>query len=334
MMRDRVKCTDEFWNAAEGIGLKRSAILRAARLPLALGADGAIMTTDQAFALWHAIEALGGPDAAHDLSIGTNTGALPPNFIVLFHAKDFGDAIHRMARYKALSAPEVFDLTDDGGEFSISMSFPFAKSPIPEGHIDATFAFFVKMARVCTGAKVTPKRVEFTRKRSQKLQDWYDCPIKWNARKARLVFRRSDLDLPFTQYNRELLEMLDKVLEERLAESSEEISSYSKQVRWHLRRRLTGGRPNLAGIAKEMAVSERSLQRHLRQEGYSFQTILSETRHELAKKYLAQPNLEFAEIAFLLAYEDQSSFFRAFQRWENRTPAEWREANEANSARQ
>ncbi|MEM9029480.1 MAG: hypothetical protein AAGC70_14040, partial [Pseudomonadota bacterium] len=84
-MQDRVKCTDEFWNAAEGIGLKRSAILREAKLPLALGTDGAIMTTDQAFDLWRAIEALGGPDAAHDLTIGTNTGALPPNFIVLFH---------------------------------------------------------------------------------------------------------------------------------------------------------------------------------------------------------------------------------------------------------
>ena len=38
------------------------------------------------------------------------------------------------------------------------------------------------------------------------------------------------------------------------------------------------------------------------------------------------PGLEFSEIAFLLAYEDQGSFFRAFQKWENQTPSEWREA--------
>ncbi|WP_422037522.1 AraC family transcriptional regulator ligand-binding domain-containing protein [Roseibium sp.] len=329
MTRDRVKCTDEFWNAAEAIGLKRSAILSEARLPIALGANGAVMSIDQAFELWRAIEVLGGRDAAHDLAVQTNTGALPPNFIVLFHAKDFGDAIYRMARYKALSAPEVFELTDAGGEFSISLSFPTAKTPIPEGHIDATFVFFVNMARICTGTKVTPKRIEFTRGRSQKLQDWYDCPIKWNTRKARLVFRRSDLDLPFIQYNRELLEMLDTALENRLAENSKGQSSYSQQVRWHLHRRLTGGKPNLANIAEDMAVSERSLQRRLREEGYSFQTILSETRRELAKEYLSQPNLEFSEIAFLLAYEDQGSFFRAFQKWENQTPTEWREANRA-----
>ena len=328
-MQDRVKCTDEFWNAAEGIGLKRSAILREARLPLALGTNGAIMTTDQAFDLWRAVEALGGPDAAHDLAIGMNTGALPPNFVVLFHAKDFGDAIHRMARYKALSAPEVFDLTTDGDEFSISMSFPHATTPVPAGHADATFAFFVNMARVCTGTNVKPKRVEVARDSSQKLLDWYDCPIEWNVRQARLTFRRSDLDLPFTQYNRELLEMLDTVLESRLAENSRESGSYSHQVRWHLQRRLSGGKPNLANIAEDIAVSERSLQRHLRQEGYNFQKILSETRHKLAKEYLVQANLEFSEIAFLLAYEDQGSFFRAFQKWENQTPSEWREANKA-----
>lgn len=334
MMQDRVKCTEEFWNAAETIGLKRSAILSEAKLPLALGADGSIMSIDQAFDLWRAIEALGGQDAAHDLAINTNTGALPPNFVVVFHAKDFGDAIHRMARYKALSAPEVFELSDDGDEFSISLSFPTAKTPIPEGHIDATFVFFVNMARVCTGTEVTPKRMEFTRERSQKLQDWYDCPIEWSSRKARLVFHRSDLDLPFKQYNRELLEMLDTVLERRLAEKSKDQGSYTMQVRWHLHRRLTGGKPNLASIAEDMAVSERSLQRHLREEGHSFQTILSETRHQLAKEYLAQPKLEFSEIAFLLAYQDQGSFFRAFQNWENQTPSEWREANEANSGRQ
>ncbi len=93
MMQDRVKCTDEFWKAAEAIGLKRSAILSETKLPLALGADGAVMAIDQAFDLWRAVEALGGRDAAHDLAVQTNTGALPPNFIVLFHAKDFGDAI-------------------------------------------------------------------------------------------------------------------------------------------------------------------------------------------------------------------------------------------------
>lgn len=326
MIQDRVKCGGEFWNAAEVIGLKRSEILQEAKLPLGIASPDATMTTDQMFGLWRAVETLGGPDAAFDLGAAMVTGALPPNFILLFHAQNLGDAIHRMARYKTLSAPEVFELNTKGDEFSISISFPCSKSPIPNGVIDSLFLFFVNMARNCTGTDITPKRIEFPRERSRKLEEWFNCPITWKAPKARLVFMLSDLDLPFTQYNRELLDMLDTVLDGQMSEQTSRKSSYTEQVRWHLHRRLSSGKPNLASIAEDMAVSERSLQRHLRQEGHSFQTILSETRHEVAKEYLAKPSLELSEVAFLLGYEDQGSFFRAFQKWENQTPSDWRES--------
>ncbi|GAB5480576.1 MAG: AraC family transcriptional regulator [Parasphingorhabdus sp.] len=327
MMQDRVKCGGEFWNAAEAIGLKRSEILREAKLPFGIASHDATMTTDQMFALWRAVETLGGPDAAFDLGSAMVAGALPPNFVMLFHAKNLGDAINRMARYKALSAPEVFELNTGINEFSISISFPCAKTPIPDGVIDSSFLFFVNTARTCTETHVTPKRIELPRKHSQKIEKWFDCPIRWNAQSGRLVFSLSDLDLPFTQYNRELLDMLDTVLDGQLSEQSKTNGSYTEQVRWYLHRRLSSGRPNLASIAEDMAVSERSLQRHLRQEGHSFQTILSETRHQVAKEYLAQPSLELSEIAYLLGYEDQGSFFRAFQKWEGQTPSDWREAN-------
>ncbi len=332
MVPDRVKCGGEFWNAAEAIGLKRSEILREAKLPVTVGAHDASMTTEQMFDLWRAVETLGGPDAAFDLGTVMNAGALPPNFIVLFHAKNLGDAIRRMARYKALSAPETFDLKSKGDEFSISIAFPCAKTPIPDGIVDSTFLFFVNMARTCTETNINPRRIELRRQRSKKLEEWFDCSIRWNSPNSRLVFALADLDVPFTQYNRELVEMLDTVLDGKLAEQSNQKTTYTEQVRWHLQRRLSSGRPNLASIAEDMAVSERSLQRHLRQEGHSFQKILSETRHQIAKDYLGNTAMELSEISFLLGYEDQASFFRAFQKWENRTPSDWREENAPSSS--
>ncbi|WP_254452999.1 helix-turn-helix transcriptional regulator [Ruegeria atlantica] len=73
-----------------------------------------------------------------------------------------------------------------------------------------------------------------------------------------------------------------------------------------------------------MAVNERSLQRHLKNEGHSFKSLLSDTRHQLAREYLAEPDFDISEIAYLLGYEDQGSFYRAFQKWEHQTPAKWR----------
>ena len=71
-------------------------------------------------------------------------------------------------------------------------------------------------------------------------------------------------------------------------------------------------------------MSERSLQRKLTDEGMTFQGLVSETRHELALEHLADPSLAIVEVAYMLGYEDQNSFFRAFRQWEKLTPSAWR----------
>jgi len=45
-----------------------------------------------------------------------------------------------------------------------------------------------------------------------------------------------------------------------------------------------------------------------RRAGRSFQQVLEEARHELARHYLASSPLELNETAYLLGYEDASSF--------------------------
>jgi AraC-like DNA-binding protein len=71
-------------------------------------------------------------------------------------------------------------------------------------------------------------------------------------------------------------------------------------------------------------MSERTLQRRLEAEGASFRAILDETRKELAQRYFKQGNLALAHIAYLLGFNDQSSFFRAAKRWFGMTPQQYR----------
>jgi transcriptional regulator GlxA family with amidase domain len=51
-------------------------------------------------------------------------------------------------------------------------------------------------------------------------------------------------------------------------------------------------------------------------EGLSFQRVLEEARHQLARHYLNNSVLELNEAAYLLGYEDANSFVRAFRTWE------------------
>ena len=71
-------------------------------------------------------------------------------------------------------------------------------------------------------------------------------------------------------------------------------------------------------------MSERSLQRHLRELGYSFNNLADEVRHATARLYLEQPDMALAEISYLLGFADQSAFNRAFKRWTGSTPAQAR----------
>ena len=73
-------------------------------------------------------------------------------------------------------------------------------------------------------------------------------------------------------------------------------------------------------MAKRLAVSTRTLQRRLGDEGTSFQRELNGLREELARHYLTTSHYSSGEISFLLGYDDPNSFIRAFHAWTGLTP--------------
>ena len=83
---------------------------------------------------------------------------------------------------------------------------------------------------------------------------------------------------------------------------------------------------NYLAHAKEMGISERTLQRRLAEEGSSFSKVLDELRRDLADEFLVDRNLAVSEVAFLLGYSEPSTFYRAFRRWHDVSPREFRAA--------
>jgi AraC-like DNA-binding protein len=51
---------------------------------------------------------------------------------------------------------------------------------------------------------------------------------------------------------------------------------------------------------------------------------VDEVRRQLAVRYIESPRLSITEIAFLLGYEDVSSFRRAFKKWTGKSPTQVR----------
>jgi AraC-like DNA-binding protein len=103
-------------------------------------------------------------------------------------------------------------------------------------------------------------------------------------------------------------------------------STIRERVRACLIEILASGQYTMADVAQRLAVSHRTLQRRLHEEGTNFQQELNGLREQLARHYLVNTSYSSAEIAFLLGYDDPNSFFRAFHAWTGQTPESTRSA--------
>ena len=99
-------------------------------------------------------------------------------------------------------------------------------------------------------------------------------------------------------------------------------SSYHERCRHILKCILGFGEPTREHVANILNMSISSLQRRLKQEGFSFQQILLETRKTLIIKLLVEQNRNTSDVAFLLGYQSSSQFFKAFKKWFNMKPSQ------------
>jgi AraC-like DNA-binding protein len=79
--------------------------------------------------------------------------------------------------------------------------------------------------------------------------------------------------------------------------------------------------PTSAAVARQLHMSESTLQRRLAREDCRYQQLLDQVRYRLANEYLVGTTLPVAEIACLLGFSDTTNFRRAFRRWSNTTPS-------------
>jgi len=319
----------------EELGVRASAVLRRAGLPQGfLDQPRVLLTTKELFALWRAIGEVS-TNPAIGLLLGTEnrTERFHPIGLAALSSENLGAAINQMASYKRLTCPEEIVQEKDDKEWSIQFRWLLADEVEPPVLIECAFAWVLSTARVGTGARLSPLRVEFVQPRAyaKTVERHFGCPVVCGADKNAIVFRASDARRPFVTRNAELLAMLAPQLEEELKQENKD-EKFPERVRIAIEQKLTGRQPTIEDIADALHVSSRTLQRRLQDEGSSFQRVLDAARHHLARHYLNNSYLELSEAAYLLGYEDGNSFVRAFRTWEGVPPARWREQQRAQAA--
>ncbi len=145
--------------------------------------------------------------------------------------------------------------------------------------------------------------------------------ITYGQPSAAIVLSRATWEMRSPRANSRLHEVLLMHAEELLRETNKQ-ASLVQRVRAELVGELRGGDPTVQRIARKLAVTPRTLQRRLAEEGTTFVAILDSVRAELSTRYLSDVALSVTEVAFLLGFSEPSAFARAHRRWFGRAPRE------------
>lgn len=94
----------------------------------------------------------------------------------------------------------------------------------------------------------------------------------------------------------------------------------SDKIRHYIDCHLTKRSLSQPKVASAFSMSTRSMQKKLKQEGTNYSKIFDECRQNLAIRLLREKKSSVAEVTYILGFNDQSNFSKAFKRWTGRCP--------------
>ena len=185
----------------------------------------------------------------------------------------------------------------------------------------------LRALREMTGRKLVPKRIAFAHARTNdvgEFERFFGCPVRFGSQMNIIQMKISDLHVRLVTADDQLLILLRHHCQDVLSRHSEQTPSLVETVEHLIADRLTNRKASLESVATEVAMSSRSLSRRLAELDTSFSDLVENLRKGLALRYLHETDLSFTEIAFLLGYNNVSSFNHAFKRWTGKTPTAFR----------
>lgn len=201
-----------------------------------------------------------------------------------------------------------------------SESYPIATRYIYESQ----YGIILQLIYALTGKQITPVLVHSPYKweaTPDLLETHISCPAKFNE-PFMMIFDKEILETRIINANSEILFIAEQLISQLL--DKEQNQNTSSVVRSYMLKTIPGINLNLKSTARDLNMSERTLQRKLLGENTSYQIILDEVRKELAKKYLEE-NISLVEISFLLGFESQSAFNKFFRKHFGQKPMRYKE---------
>lgn len=278
-------------------------------------AVGAQLTNDPHFGL----------HVGESVKLGTYT----VHGLILLSCRNFGQVFQQTLRYEGLAhdlGRSDLSIENDVAHYRWNSHFPDASRHLAE----SVFAGIRVFGNWLAGTSLPPAPISFAHQAPPNCSEHlriFGTPATFNAAINSASFDAALLNWPVPNADVGMYPVLQQHAEallkaKMLAQGEQNIVA---QVRANIIANLSQDRIKLTAIAQDLNLTQRTLQRKLSEANTSFQQVLDQSRHELAKDYLSQRQLSLADIAFLLGYQEQSAFNHAFKGWFGISPGCYRE---------
>jgi AraC-like DNA-binding protein len=245
----------------------------------------------------------------------------------MMSCKNLAEAVVRLVQYCAVVSDAVdLRVIDIADGCRIEVTPMEASIPGRSARLDYTIVTFLAFCRWVTSRNIVPLGVELSYP-----APWdvtlhlraFACTPRFNAPLHTLILSKADLQLPLPTANAVLSQLHDRAVQEHVRSLNS--SGIAARMATMLVRRIGSGQVMRRDVARDLCMSDRTLQRRLLEAGTSFQKELDALRRQLTENYLSDPALPLVGIAPLLGFAEESTFYRACQRWFELSPKQARE---------
>ncbi len=234
-------------------------------------------------------------------------------------------ALNRMVRYIHVVSERInLEINDTPAGLKVSVDPEGSKFILPQHH-DLVLVVIMRMCRFNYGEELKATEVKLARQElvcADKLRSYFGPEIQFDAEHTSITIARADADLELASANKQIALMHDEMLMRYLVEIKK--GDIVKQVQSIILNNLPDGQVSDKLVARELNLSERSMQRRLKEHKTTFRYLLDGVREMVAKQYIENPKNRMSDIAFLIGFSEQSAFSRAFKKWTGKSPVDYR----------
>lgn len=313
----------------ESYGISSERVYKIAGLPLNMEKEGIYISRDQYIRFMEAIDESMDDESMIRYSDISQVFTFSPPIFAGLCASNGLECFKRIAEYKKLIGPFIVIIEENEEEMTIRFSFDDEeKTKLPRLVTLTENMSIINMIRAGTGLNIIPTKIEMEDECPEKIVEYLGVlPVISDV--SRLHFSMKDVHEPFITENNVMWNYLEPELKKRMQELETD-ESFAAKVRSLLMELIPARNGFIEVVAKDMALSKRTLQRKLSEEKTTFIKQVNHTRELMAKNFLMNSVLSTDEVAYLLGYSDMFVFMRAFRQWTGLTVKQFRQKHGEN----